>query len=179
MTSPPFRLAVARSVTEGDLSVLSISGENVTVRDTVVRANRNGTDHTQAVAIDGASDVDLDVNVRGAFAENPITVTGGDRIRLDARITDADYDEGGTHLIDEISDLSITGAAHHGGRGVRIVENADATNVTVRDFTHTGIDRPSASRKRPQSRISDSTASAPPARTTTSTSVERWSTGCG
>lgn len=117
--------------------VLSITGENVTIRNTVVRANPHGTDHGSAVRIDGASDVDLDVTIRGRFGGRPVVVDGGERLRLCVRSSATGGHEavriGGT-----VWDLELTGDAYNEGPGVVFGPDTDAVHVRVREFVHRG-----------------------------------------
>lgn len=119
-------------------AVLYVAGENVTVQNATITANSAGTDHTDAVYVAPESrNVDVDVHVRGTFGDNAITVDGGKRVRLRARLSDADANHRRISIGGPVEDLSLSGSGHDGGHVV-FREDADATNVTVHEYTHRG-----------------------------------------
>lgn len=121
-------------------SVLAISGEDVTIRNAVVRANPHGADHRSAVRVDGATNVDLDVAVRGEFAGTPIVVDGGERLRLRVRASasSAVDDAPVVRIGGDVRDLELCGDAYADGPGVAIAPDASLEHVRLREFTHRG-----------------------------------------
>lgn len=117
--------------------VLSITGSNVTIRNTVVRGNRHGTDHGSAVRIEDADDVDIDVRIRGRFAGTPVDVEGGERIRLSLR-SSASGGQEAVRIDGAVRDLRLTGDAYTDAAGVSIASDAETAHVRITDFTHRG-----------------------------------------
>lgn len=139
LTTVPADAGIEQTLEEGDNAALSISGENVTIRDTVIYENPNGSAHSQAVLIEGGRNIDIDVTVRGDFGENPVTIDGGEQIRLHAQLSDANDESSRISLGGEIDGLSLSGTGNHAGYGVEFRDDIDARNVTINDFTHYGM----------------------------------------
>lgn len=117
--------------------VLSITGEDVSIRNTVVRANRHGADHGGAVRVEGARNAEIDVAVRGRFGAEPVVVDGGERIRLRVRSSATGGSES-VRIGGDVRDLELTGDAYNDAGGVAIAPDTEAEHVRIREFTHRG-----------------------------------------
>lgn len=117
--------------------VLSISGEDVAVRNTVVRAHPRGSDHVSAVRIEGGLNVEVDVRIDGPFGSHPVVVEGGERIRLRLR-SSATGGDCGVRIGGAVSDLQLLGDLYNDGAGIEIAPSTVAENVRIRELTHQG-----------------------------------------
>lgn len=125
--------------------VLEIAGENVTVRNSVVRASRHGADHTSAVRVADGRNVDLDLRVEGSFADAPVVVDGGERIRLRARVSGPGTSNGdragrtpAIRVLGDVTDLALSGDVYDSGPGIAVTGDADLDGVRIREFVHRG-----------------------------------------